>query len=403
MNFEYPKKTEELIKKVDDFMQKHLFPHEKKVYDFHKNNPWKDYPELENWKKLAKKEGLWNLFLPSYYGDLSPGYSNLEYAPLAEKMGRLSWASEVFNCNAPDTGNMETIAKYGTTEQKEKWLKPIMNGEIRSAFLMTEPAVASSDATNIQTSITKDGDDYVINGRKWWSSGAMNPHCKIYILMGKTDFKEEKHKQQSMILVPADTPGIKILRPLEVFGSVDSPEGHAEIELTNVRVPANNILLGEGRGFEIAQGRLGPGRIHHCMRWIGICERALDLMCKRVSSRELNPNQFLSEKQTVQNWIAESAAEIYGARLMVMDCAKKVQEFQTKGARKEISMIKLCVADVLMKVLDRAIQAHGALGITDYTPLAYWYRHERGARIYDGADEVHKNLIARTILKNYID
>ena len=285
MNFEYPQKTLDLIEKVDQFIKKYLFPHEQKVYEFSKNNLWENYPEMENWKEMAKEQGLWNLFLPKVYGDLSPGLSNLEYAPLAEKMGSLSFASEVFNCSPPDTGNMETIAKYGTENQKEQWLKPIMNGEIRSAFLMTEPAVASSDATNIQTSIARDGDHYVINGRKWWSSGAMNPNCKVYILMGKTDFSAQKHAQQSMIIVPANTPGVKILRPMQVFGSVDSPEGHAEIELKDVRVPVSNILLGEGRGFEIAQGRLGPGRIHHCMRLIGAAQRSLDLMCKRTNQR----------------------------------------------------------------------------------------------------------------------
>ena len=400
MNFEYPKKTEELIKKVDDFMQKHIFPHEKKVYDFHKNNPWKDYPELENWKKLAKKEGLWNLFLPSYYGDLSPGYSNLEYAPLAEKMGRLSWASEVFNCNAPDTGNMETIAKYGTTEQKEKWLKPIMNGEIRSAFLMTEPAVASSDATNIQTSITKDGDDYVINGRKWWSSGAMNPHCKIYILMGKTDFKEEKHKQQSMILVPADTPGIKILRPLEVFGSVDSPEGHAEIELTNVRVPANNILLGEGRGFEIAQGRLGPGRIHHCMRLVGVAQRALELMCNRANQREAFGRNLIKFSSVRQD-IAKSECEIQQARLLTLAAADKIDKFGAKEAKNLIAMIKIQVPQMTCDVVDRAIQIYGGMGVSQDTPLARYYAIARVLRLADGPDEVHMFQLGRNLAKQY--
>ena len=352
MNFEYPQKTRNLIKRVDDFMMKHLFPHEKKVYDFHQNNPWKNYPELENWKKEAKKDGLWNLFLPSYYGDLSPGLTNLEYATLAEKMGRLTWASEVFNCSAPDTGNMETIAKYGNPEQKENWLKPLMNGEIRSAFLMTEPAVASSDATNIQTSIVRDGDEYVINGRKWWSSGAMNPHCKIYVLMGKTDFNAEKHKQQSMILVPANTPGIKIIRPMQVFGSIDSPEGHAEIELTNVRVPVSNILLGEGRGFEIAQGRLGPGRIHHCMRLIGAAQRALELMCRRANQREAFGRNLIKFSSVRQD-IAKSECEIQQARLLTLATADKIDKFGAKEAKNLIAMIKIQVPQMFCNFVDR--------------------------------------------------
>ena len=400
MNFEYPQKTIDLIEKVDQFMKKYLFSHEKKVYEFSKTNLWENYPELENWKKLAKKEGLWNLFLPSNYGDLSPGLTNLEYAPLAEKMGSLGWASEIFNCSAPDTGNMETIAKYGTDKQKEKWLKPIMNGEIRSAFLMTEPAVASSDATNIQTSIVKDGEDYIINGRKWWSSGAMNPDCKIYILMGKTDFNAQKHQQQSMILVPANTPGVKILRPMEVFGSVDSPEGHAEIELTNVRVPATNILLGEGRGFEIAQGRLGPGRIHHCMRLIGAAQRALDLMCKRANERTAFGRNLIKFSSIRQD-IAKSECEIQQARLLTLAAADKIDKFGIKEAKNLIAMIKIQVPQMACNVIDRSIQVHGGMGVSQDSPLAGFYVYARCIRLADGPDEVHMFQLGRNLAKQH--
>ena len=400
MNFEYPQKTLDLIEKVDLFMKKNLFPHEKKIYDFNKSNLWENYPEMENWKKMAKDQGLWNLFLPKSYGDLSPGLSNLEYAPLAEKMGRLSFASEVFNCSAPDTGNMETIAKYGTDNQKEKWLNPIMNGEIRSSFLMTEPAVASSDATNIQTSIVRDEDDYVINGRKWWSSGAMNPHCKVYIVMGKTDFSAQKHEQQSMILVPANTPGIKILRPMQVFGSVDSPEGHAEIELTNVRVPVNNILLGEGRGFEIAQGRLGPGRVHHCMRLIGAAQRSLDLMCKRANQRTAFGRNLI-KFSSIRQEIAKSECEIQQARLLTLAAADKIDRFGAKEAKNLIAMIKITVPQMACDVIDRAIQVHGGMGVSQDTPLAAFYVYARCIRLADGPDEVHMFQLGRNLAKKH--
>jgi acyl-CoA dehydrogenase len=355
---------------------------------------------MEHWKKLAKSEGLWNLFLPKGYGNLSPGLSNLEYAPLAEKMGSLAYASEVFNCSAPDTGNMETIAKYGTEEQKEKWLKPLMNGEIRSAFLMTEPAVASSDATNIETSIERDGDEYVINGRKWWSSGAMNPHCKVYIIMGKTDFSAPKHQQQSMILVPANTPGIKILRPMEVFGNVDSPEGHAEIELINVRVPVSNLLLGEGRGFEIAQGRLGPGRIHHCMRLIGAAQRALDLMCIRSNQRTAFGRNLI-KFSSIRQEIAKSECEIQQARLLTLAAADKIDRFGAKEAKNLIAMIKITVPQMACTVIDRAIQIHGGMGVSQDTPLAKFYVYARTVRLADGPDEVHMFQLGRNLAKEY--
>ena len=400
MNFEHPQKTLDLIEKVDQFMNKYLFPNEKKVYEFHQNNPWKNYPEMEKWKKLAKAEGLWNLFLPKGYGNLSPGLTNLEYAPLAEKMGRLAFASEVFNCSAPDTGNMETLAKYGTDAQKDKWLKPLMNGEIRSAFLMTEPAVASSDATNIETSIVRDGDHYVINGIKWWSSGAMNPHCKIYILMGKTDFTVQKHQQQSMILVPANTPGVKILRPMQVFGSVDSPEGHAEIELKNVRVPVENILLGEGKGFEIAQGRLGPGRIHHCMRLVGTAQRALDLMCKRSNQRTAFGRNLI-KFSSIRQEIAKSECEIQQARLLTLSAADKIDQFGAKEATNLIAMIKITAPKMACDVIDRAIQIHGGMGVSQDTPLAAFYVYARCIRLADGPDEVHMFQLGRNLAKKH--
>ena len=400
MNFEYPQKTLDLIEKVDQFIKKYLFPHEQKVYEFSKNNLWENYPEMENWKEMAKEQGLWNLFLPKSYGDLSPGLSNLEYAPLAEKMGSLSFASEVFNCSAPDTGNMETIAKYGTENQKEQWLKPIMNGEIRSAFLMTEPAVASSDATNIQTSIVRDGDHYVINGRKWWSSGAMNPNCKVYILMGKTDFSAQKHAQQSMIIVPANTPGVKILRPMQVFGSVDSPEGHAEIELKDVRVPVSNILLGEGRGFEIAQGRLGPGRIHHCMRLIGAAQRSLDLMCKRTNQRTAFGRNLI-KFSSIRQEIAKSECEVQQARLLTLAAADKIDKFGAKEAKNLIAMIKITVPQMACGVIDRAIQIHGGMGVSQDTPLAGFYVYARCIRLADGPDEVHMFQLGKNLAKEH--
>lgn len=400
MNFEYPQKTLDLIEKVDQFIKKYLFPHEQKVYEFSKNNLWENYPEMENWKEMAKEQGLWNLFLPKGYGDLSPGLSNLEYAPLAEKMGSLSFASEVFNCSPPDTGNMETIAKYGTENQKEQWLKPIMNGEIRSAFLMTEPAVASSDATNIETSIARDGDHYVINGRKWWSSGAMNPNCKVYILMGKTDFSAQKHVQQSMIIVPANTPGVKILRPMQVFGSVDSPEGHAEIELKNVRVPVSNILLGEGRGFEIAQGRLGPGRIHHCMRLIGAAQRSLDLMCKRTNQRTAFGRNLI-KFSSIRQEIAKSECEVQQARLLTLAAADKIDKFGAKEAKNLIAMIKITVPQMACDVIDRAIQIHGGMGVSQDTPLAGFYVYARCIRLADGPDEVHMFQLGRNLAKQH--
>ncbi len=401
MNFEYTERSKELQEKVDRFMQQHIFPVENAYFEFVQNNPWKHFPQLESLKDKAKAEGLWNLFLPKSYGELSPGLTNLEYAPLAELMGRVTWASEIFNCSAPDTGNMEVLSKYGTYAQQEKWLQPLMAGEIRSAFLMTEPDVASSDATNIETAIVRDGEEYVINGRKWWSSGAMNPSCKVYIVMGKTNPDAQRHIQQSMILVPADTPGVEIVRPMQVFGSVDSPEGHAEIKLTNVRVPVENILLGEGRGFEIAQGRLGPGRIHHCMRLIGAAQRALDLMCKRVAQREAFGKK-LKDFSSIRQDIAKSACEIEQARLLTLAAADKIDRFGIKGAKHLISMIKIVVPQMTCNVVDRAIQAHGGMGVSQDTPLAAFWVYGRIIRIADGPDEVHMYQLGRNLVKKSI-
>ena len=401
MNFEYTKKSLELQKKLDDFMQKHIFPNENEVLEFRINNPWKHSPKLEVLKSLAKKEGLWNLFLPKGYGKLSPGLTNLEYAPLAELMGRSSYSSEIFNCSAPDTGNMEVLAKYGTNEQKEKWLKPLMDGKIRSAFLMTEPDVASSDATNIETSIVRDGDEYIINGKKWWSSGGMNTSTKIYILMGKTDPNASRHVQQSMILVPAGTPGVTIVRPLRVFGYLDSPEGHAEIELKNVRVPIKNMILGEGRGFEVAQGRLGPGRIHHCMRLIGAAQRSLNMMCKRVDERETFGKK-LKTYSSIRQDIAKSACEIEQARLLTLAAADKIDQFGAKKATNLIAMIKIVVPQMACNVVDRAIQAFGGMGVSQDTPLASFYVYARAIRLADGPDEVHMYQLGRNLVKEQL-
>ena len=403
MNFEYSEKSLALQKRVNDFMVEYIYPHEKEIQAFHHNpeNLWQDFPKLEEWKAAAKAEGLWNLFLPKDYGALSSGLTNLEYAPLAELMGRSKIASEVFNCSAPDTGNMEVFAKYGTPAQQEKWLKPLMNGEIRSAFLMTEPAVASSDATNIETSIVREGDEYVINGRKWWSSGAMRPGCKVFIVMGKTDPTAQRHAQQSMIIVPRDTLGVEIVRPLQVFGSVDSPEGHAEIKLTNVRVPVENMLLGEGRGFEIAQGRLGPGRVHHCMRLIGAAQRALELMCERVAQREAFGRK-IKDFSSIRQDIAKSACEIEQARLLTLACADKIDKFGAAGAKNLIAMIKISIPDMTLKVVDRAIQAHGGMGVCQDTPLAEFWIYGRTIRIADGPDEVHMYQLGRNLVKEVL-
>ena len=401
MNFEHTDRSLDLQKKVDDFMQKHIFPIEKEVYEFQRANLWQHHPKAQELKDLAKAQGLWNLFLPKSYGDQSPGLTNLEYASLAELMGRVLWSSEIFNCSAPDTGNMEVLAKYGTPAQQARWLSPLMEGKIRSAFLMTEPEVASSDATNIETSIVREGDEYIINGRKWWSSGAMNPNCEIFIVMGKTDFEAQRHLQQSMIFVPKDTPGVKVIRPMRVFGNLDSPEGHAEIELKNVRVPADNLILGEGRGFEIAQGRLGPGSIHHCMRLVGMAQRAVDLMCKRVAEREAF-GRYLKDFSSIRQDIAKSVCEVRQGRLLTLAAADKIDRVGISEAKDLISMIKIVMPQMTSRVVDRAIQAHGGMGVSQDTPLAGFWIASRMLRLADGPDEVHMHQLGRNTVKEYL-
>lgn len=382
-------------------MEEHIYPNER-LYEQQLNEQpsrWSAVPPImEELKEKAKRAGLWNLFLPeSEYG---AGLTNVEYAPLCEIMGRSIIGPEAFNCGAPDTGNMEVLVRYGTPEQKEKWLKPLLNGDIRSCFSMTEPDVGSSDATNIQCSIVREGDEYVINGRKWWSSGAGDPRCKIAIVMGKSDFNASKYEQQSMILVPLNTPGVKIERMLPVFGYDHAPHGHAEIHYDNVRVPASNMLLGEGKGFAIAQGRLGPGRIHHCMRLIGAAERALEELCKRIQSRSTF-NKVLSQQGVIQEWVAESRIEIEQARLLTLKAAYMMDTVGNKKARKEIAMIKVIAPAMALKVIDRAIQAFGAAGVSEDTPLAALWANARTLRLADGPDEVHKAQLARLELKSY--
>jgi acyl-CoA dehydrogenase len=401
MNFSYSEKVQVLQKKLTDFMEAYVYPNEK-LYEeqIDKTDRFSKIPPImEELKEKAKEAGLWNLFLPE--SELGAGLTNLEYAPLCEIMGRSAIAPEVFNCAAPDTGNMEVIVRYGTEEHKEKWLKPLLNGEIRSCFSMTEPDVASSDATNIQSSIIRDGDEYVINGTKWWSSGAGDPRCKIAIVMGKNDPNAPKHEQQSMILVPLDTPGVTIKRVTPVFGYDHAPHGHAEIEYKNVRVPATNILWGEGKGFAIAQGRLGPGRIHHCMRTIGAAERALELLCMRVQQR-VAFGKKLAEQGVIQEWIAEARIEIDQARLLTLKAAYMMDTVGNKEAKAEIAMIKVVAPNMALKVIDNAIQAFGGAGVSDDYTLASSWAGIRTLRLADGPDEVHKRAIARYELKKYL-
>ena len=399
MDFNHTQKVIDLMDRLNAFMDEHIYPNEEAYREHFKttDNLWKSPPLMDDLKEKAKNAGLWNLFLPE--SEHGAGLTNLEYAPLAEIMGRVFFASEVFNCNAPDTGNMEVIDRYGSEAQKEQWLKPLLNGEIRSCFSMTEPRVASSDATNIESPIVLDGDEYVINGRKWWSSGAMNEACKIIIFMGKTDPENpNRHKQQSMILVPMDTKGIEIIRPLSVFGYIDQPFGHAEINFDNVRVPKDNIILGEGRGFEIAQGRLGPGRIHHCMRLIGMAKRALEMMCIRAENR-IAFGRPLSKQGSVRESIALSASEIEQARLLTLMTADKMDRYGNKEASDLISMIKVVGPRMACEVIDRAIQIHGAGGVSGDYFLAEAYAGARTLRLADGPDEVHLASLAKKILK----
>ncbi|ABG05345.1 acyl-CoA dehydrogenase-like protein [Rubrobacter xylanophilus DSM 9941] len=401
MDFAYSEKVQELRSRLVRFMEEFVYPNES-TYKRQleeataRGERWTIPPVMEKLKREARSRGLWNLFLPeSEYG---AGLKNVEYAPLCEIMGRSPIAPEVFNCNAPDTGNMEVLVRYGTEEQKERWLKPLLEGEIRSCFAMTEPDVASSDATNIRGSIRRDGDHYVINARKWWITGAGDPRCKICIFMGKTDPEAPRYEQQSMILVPMDTPGVRVERTLPVFGYDDAPHGHAELVFENVRVPRENIIWGEGKGFAIAQGRLGPGRIHHCMRLIGVAERALDLMCERVKGR-VAFGKPLSEQGVIQQWIADSRMEIEQARLLTLKAAYMMDHVGNKEARSEIAQIKVVAPNVALRVLDRAIQAHGGGGVSDDFPLAYLWASSRTLRLADGPDEVHRAQIARLELK----
>ncbi|WP_087720722.1 acyl-CoA dehydrogenase family protein [Salinicola salarius] len=398
--FELSEKAQQIRDRLLTFMDQHIYPNE---HVFHEQtaqaeNRWVPPPILEELKAKAKEQGLWNLFLPE--SEFGAGLSNFEYAHLCEVMGRSHIASEVFNCSAPDTGNMEVLARYGTPEQQEQWLRPLLDGEIRSCFSMTEPEVASSDATNIACEIRREGDEYVVNGRKWWSSGAMTTTCKIAIVMGKSDPGAERHKQQSMILVPLDTPGVKIVRPLTVFGYDHAPHGHAEIHYDNVRVPASNMLLGEGRGFEIAQGRLGPGRIHHCMRTIGVAERALQAMCERVHEREAF-GKPLARFDSIRKDIARSRIEIEQTRLLTLKAAHMMDTVGNKVARQEIAMIKVAAPSMALKVLDRAIQAHGAMGVCQDSFLAASWARIRTLRLADGPDEVHLDAIAKLEMRPY--
>ncbi|MDP9141731.1 MAG: acyl-CoA dehydrogenase family protein [Pseudomonadota bacterium] len=401
MSFEYSQKSLDLMKRLNAFMDEHIYPNETRFFaEVAEGDRWQPTQIIETMKAKAKEAGLWNLFLPE--SEHGAGLSNLEYAPLCEIMGRVLWAPEVFNCSAPDTGNMEVFARYGTPAQQEQWLKPLLNGEIRSAFAMTEPEVASSDATNIACRIERDGDEYVINGRKWWTSGANDPRCKIFIVMGKTDpDNPSRHSQQSMILVPRDTQGVNILRHLPVFGYDDAPHGHAEIQFDNVRVPASNMLLGEGRGFEIAQGRLGPGRIHHCMRLIGLAERALEKMCKRSLQRVAFGKPVAAQTVTLER-IAESRILIDSARLLTLKAAYMMDTVGNKIAAKEIAMIKVAAPNMACQVIDWAMQVHGAGGMTDDFGLSYAYAQARTLRLADGPDEVHRNAIGKMELARYV-
>ncbi len=409
MHFDFSEKTQDYIQRVSAFMDEYIFPNEESYKQQHAafDSPWNVPQIVEDLKEKAKEQGLWNLFLPpsaehdteDFHG---AGLSNLEYAPLAELMGRVSWASEIFNCSAPDTGNMEVLHRYGTKAQQEKWLRPLLNGDIRSAFLMTEPQVASADATNIETRIERDGDDYVINGMKWWSSGAGDPHCKVAIVMGKTRFDGPLHAQQSMILVPMDAPGVEIVRMLPVFGFEHAPHGHAEIKLTNVRVPAENLLLGEGRGFEIAQGRLGPGRIHHCMRTIGAAEVALEKMCKRLVSR-IAFRKSIAEHSIWEQRVAEARLNIEMTRLLTLKAAYMMDTVGNKVAKNEIAMIKVAGPRIACQIIDDAIQAFGGAGVTEDFGLADAYANIRTLRIADGPDEVHCRSIARNEFRKYRD
>lgn len=402
MNFEYSDKVKALIQKLEGFMDAHVYPIEQErnrwVHD--QNNLWTPWPGTEDIKAKAREAGLWNLFLPHEYGAFSPGLTNLEYAPLAEIMGRIPWCSELFNCSAPDTGNMEVLAKYGSPAQQDRWLRPLLDGTIRSAYVMTEPQVASSDATNIEATILPDGDDYVVNGRKWWISGVMNPRCELLLVLGRTLFDGPRHRQHSLVIVPRDMPGVRVERHLSVFGTPHSPGGHVEMRFENVRVPKSNLVLGEGRGFEIAQGRLGPGRIHHCMRSVGQAQRALELMARRVDSR-VAFGRKLADQSSIRQDVARSFCEIEQARLLTLKAADAMDRLGNKGAKDLIAAIKIVAPKMAQTVADRAIQAHGAMGISDDTPIANLFTTNRFLRLADGPDEVHMSQLGKMKIEEY--
>lgn len=403
MNFEFSDKVAALIAQVEAFMDEHIYPNERAYSDFvqDQNNRWQEWPMMEELKAKARAQGLWNLFLPHEYGEFSPGLTNLEYAPLAEIFGRVPWSSQVFNCSAPDTGNMEVLAKFGSKAQQDKWLTPLLNGEIRSAYVMTEPQVASSDATNLELSIIPDGDDYVINGRKWWISNAMHPRCDLFIVMGKTDFDAPRHAQHSQILVPRDTAGISVVRHLTVFGSYNSPGGEVELLFDNVRVPKENLILGEGRGFEIAQGRLGPGRIHHCMRSIGQAQRALEYMARRVDSR-VAFGKKLADQSSIRQDVAKSFCEVEMARLLTLKAADAMDRYGNKQAKDLIAAIKVIAPTMAQTVADRAIQAHGGMGVSGDTPIASFFTLNRYVRLTDGPEEVHMSQLGKQKIAEYV-
>ncbi|MCH7628508.1 MULTISPECIES: acyl-CoA dehydrogenase family protein [Novosphingobium] len=403
MIFEHTDKVKGLIAQIEAFMDEHIYPNEQAYTDFvhDQNNLWKEWPGMEALKAKAKALGLWNLFLPHEYGELSPGLTNLEYAPLAEIFGRVPWSSQVFNCSAPDTGNMEVLAKFGSPEQQEKWLKPLLDGEIRSAYVMTEPQVASSDATNLELSIIRDGDEYVLNGRKWWISNAMHPRCDIWIVMGKSRFDGDRHTQHSQILVEPKTPGITIVRHLSVFGSHNSPGGECELRFDNVRVPAENLILGEGRGFEIAQGRLGPGRIHHCMRSIGQAQRALEFMARRADSR-VAFGKKLADQSSIRQDVARSFCEVEMARLLTLKAADAMDRYGNKVAKDLIAAIKVVAPTMAQTVCDRAIQVHGGMGVSGDTPVASFFTLNRFVRLTDGPEEVHMSQLGKQKIQEYV-
>ncbi|GAC13084.1 acyl-CoA dehydrogenase family protein [Aliiglaciecola lipolytica] len=403
MHFDYSPKTQALLDRLNQFMDEHIYPVEQEYIELVDNNPqrWTTPALMHELKEKAKKADLWNLFLPEEYLPYGAGLTNLEYAPLCEAMGRVLWSPEVFNCSAPDTGNMEVLSKYGSEAHKKQWLEPLLNGEIRSAFAMTEPAVASSDATNIETAIVRDGDEYVINGRKWYTSGAMNTNCKIMVVMGKTDTSAERHRQQSQILVPMDTPGVTVVRPMKAIGFYDEPIGHAEVLFENVRVPASNLLVGEGEGFAIAQGRLGPGRIHHCMRLIGCAQRALDLACERVEQR-IAFGQPLSKQQSVRESIAQMHCDIEQARLLTLKAADKMDRYGNKVARDIIAAIKIVAPNMACRVIDQSIQMHGAAGTSQDFVLSAIYAYARTIKLADGPDQVHMMQLGRNLIKDHV-